>query len=136
MILALGAAVGLLAARLLWLLLRPTLTQPALLRQNYRGRPVPTAVGVILPLTVALVEGARASAAAAGVGPPPPAWVARGPVVVVAFGLGLVGLLDDVAGSDDSRGFRGHLRALAGGRLTTGGAKLLVGLAVDRKSVV
>jgi hypothetical protein len=46
---------------------------------------------------------------------------------LVAFALGL---LDDALGSSDSRGFRGHLRAVAHGRITTGGMKLIgIGLA-------
>jgi UDP-N-acetylmuramyl pentapeptide phosphotransferase/UDP-N-acetylglucosamine-1-phosphate transferase len=47
------------------------------------------------------------------------------------MGLGLIGLIDDIAGSGDDRGLRGHLGALLdGGRLTTGGLKLLAGAAI------
>jgi len=43
-------------------------------------------------------------------------------LVVGAAGFGVV---DDLFGDPTAKGFRGHLRALAGGRLTTGGLKLL-----------
>ncbi len=131
MTLAVGAVAGLLAGRLLWLLLRPTFAgQPALLRQNHRGRPVATAAGVVLPLTLLLVEGGRAVAATAGVGAAGGPSAARAAVLVAALGFGLVGVFDDLAGTGERRGFRGHLGALRSGRLTTGAAKLLVGGAV------
>ena len=135
MTLVLAAGAGWLAARLLWTLLRPTLTVPNLLRSNWRGEAVPTAVGVVLPLAVVVVEAGRVLAAAAGVGPEelPPH---RSGVVVAMVGMGLLGLLDDLAGDEDARGFRGHLGELGRGRLTTGGAKLFAGLAVAVLAVV
>lgn len=36
----------------------------------------------------------------------------------------ILGFIDDVYGSGESRGFKGHLKALASGKLTTGGLKL------------
>jgi hypothetical protein len=48
--------------------------------------------------------------------------ILAGPLALAAFALGLV---DDALGSPDDRGFGGHLRALARGRLTTGMLKLL-----------
>ena len=130
MTVALAALTGLAAARLMWLLARPTFAQPLLLRDNHRGVPVPTAAGVVLPLALVLVEAGRTLAGGAGIGGPAGASGARLALVVVALGLGLVGLLDDLVGAADARGFRGHLGALSRGQLTTGGAKLLVGVAV------
>ena len=129
MTLLLAAATGVVAARVLLVMLRPVLTQPLFARENYRGRTVFTAAGVILPLALLAVEAARALGAALGVGG------AVGPgrvsVVLAALGLGLLGLIDDLAGSPEVQGFRGHLAALARGRLTTGGVKLLGGVAVS-----
>ena len=126
-----AAAAGLLAGRLVWVLLRPSFTgRPELLRANHRGVPVATAAGVVLPLAVELVEAGRVVAGAAGIGPEGPPAPPRVAVLVAATGLGLVGLLDDLVGGGDRRGFRGHLGALAAGRLTTGAAKLVVGAAV------
>lgn len=134
MTLALAALAGWLAARLLWTLLRPTLAQPLLMRRNWRDQDVPTAIGVLVPLAVVVVEAGRVVAGAAGIGPG-----GMGPhrmaVAVVVLGMGMVGLLDDLAGGDDARGFRGHLAELAGGRLTTGAVKLFGGLAVSTVAV-
>lgn len=131
MTLLVAVVAGLLTGRLLWLLLRPTFAaHPVLQRENYRGRPVVTAVGVVLPMALVLVEAGRVVAATAGLGTaggPSPARVA---VIVVALGFGLVGAVDDLVGTGDRRGFRGHLGELARGRLTTGAAKLLVGAGV------
>ena len=134
MTLALAALVGWLAARLLWTLLRPSFHEPVLQRRNWRDREVPTAAGVVVPLAVLLVEAGRALAGAAGAGED---YLApgRAAVVVVAVGMGLVGLLDDLAGAGDARGFRGHISALAGGRLTTGALKLFGGAAVATLAV-
>ncbi|HUR23028.1 MAG TPA: hypothetical protein VMZ73_04065 [Acidimicrobiales bacterium] len=126
----LAGVAGFLAARLLWLLLRPTFDAPVLQRENYRGNVLPTAAGIVLPLALLVVEAGRSMAGAAGVGGATGPDRARVAVALVAVGMGMAGAFDDVAGSDDARGFRGHLSALARGRLTTGGVKLLAGGAV------
>jgi len=45
-----------------------------------------------------------------------------GPLALVAFALGLV---DDAYGTSASRGFKGHVKAMLRGQLTTGGLKLV-----------
>lgn len=136
MILLLAGVTGLLAARLGWLTLRPALSQAPFLRANYRGRTVPTAGGLILAMVVLVVEAGRVVLAAAGVGDRQSLSGARVAVVLVVVGLALVGLADDLVGDrGDDRGFRGHLRALAKGRLTTGGAKVIGGSAVAALAV-
>ena len=111
----------------LWRALGPLFDDALFTRENHRGASVPTAVGLVLALAAVLVTGAAVVADSAGVvdiGP----LSAHSAVLAVAAGLALLGLVDDLAGTGtDGRGFRGHLVALAGGRLTTGGVKLLGG---------
>jgi hypothetical protein len=130
MTVVLSAAVGFLTARLAWLLVRPAMTTPHTLRENWRGREVVTAAGIVLPLAALVVEAGRAVAGAAGAGDAGGPSGARALVLLVAVGFGLLGLVDDVLGDGTARGFRGHVVALARGRLTTGGLKLLGGAAV------
>jgi len=130
-----AVVVGYLAARLTWLAARPLLALPALARHNFRGRSLPTAAGIVLPLAAVLVEGGRAVVASFGVGDGP-ARGARLLVLAAALGFGLLGLIDDLAGGGGGapaagggteRGFRGHLGALVQGRVTTGVLKLFGG---------
>lgn len=90
---------------------------------NYRGRPVVHGLGIVWFVWAgcATVAGVGFS----GLGGPSSVLAVltvAGPVSLVAFGAGLV---DDAYGSGASKGFRGHLKALARGRLTTGGLKVL-----------
>jgi hypothetical protein len=122
--------VGIVLATVLWALSGPAFTAPVFTRENFRGVSLPTAAGVILVL-VALV-GAAALAVAVALGAEPPDGTDTGLrlVALASAGFGLLGLLDDLGGVGESGGFTGHLKALARGRLTTGGTKLFVGAAV------
>jgi hypothetical protein len=126
----LATAVGFLAGRLTWVWMRPSFVGPAFERPNYRGHTVVTAAGLALPVALVIVEGGRALAGAFGVldihhegG----LDAARAMTIAVALGFGLLGAVDDLAGIGDPRGFRGHVSALARGRMTSGGLKLLGG---------
>ena len=122
-----GVATGFLAARLVWAATGGLFAAPALERRNFRGRAVPTGVGILLALAVLVVEGGRTVAAAAGVGSPSGPGPARVAVLTAALGFAALGFLDDVTGGEGERGWRGHLRALSAGRLSAGGVKLLGG---------
>jgi len=116
---------------------------PALTRRNYRDRPVPTAGGILLIVAVLVIEAGRAVIGAIGLGDEPGLTLARSLVLFAVFGFGLLGLVDDLLGDvgtgdggtadaeeEEARGFRGHLGALAAGRLTTGLLKLVGGAGV------
>jgi UDP-N-acetylmuramyl pentapeptide phosphotransferase/UDP-N-acetylglucosamine-1-phosphate transferase len=103
----------------------------SLARVNYRKREVVAGLGLVLG--IGLVVWAAPLGIAARVDPVRAAraeLLAPSGLAVVVAGLAFVvlGLVDDlVEDPGGSRGFRGHLRALAGGRLTGGGVKLLGG---------
>ncbi len=96
-----GAAVALSAQGLLVLL--PPGGARRWERRNHRGAPVSLVAGPALALAVATGSPAAATA---------------------ALGAGALGLYDDVAGGHD-KGFRGHLRALREGRVTSGLVKVV-----------
>lgn len=79
-----------------------------LVRDNFRGAPLPTGVGVLIGM------------AAMG--------LSRSLEGVIVAGAALMGLVDDRAKETRIKGFRGHLMALLNARLTTGTAKALYGL--------
>ena len=84
-------------------------------RTNHRGEPVTLLEGpavAVGAIAGALIRGgpARSGAAVA--------------VAVAGAGAAAFGACDDLAGSGDRRGFRGHLGALRHGEVTTGAVKL------------
>lgn len=123
-----AALLGLVGGALAWSMLRETFAAPLFQRTNFRGSDVPVGVGVVLP--VVLVAAAALLVLADRL-----EWAevhdgALRTTVATATGFGLLGLLDDLAGDATAKGFAGHLRALAGRRLTTGAVKLFGGGAV------
>jgi UDP-N-acetylmuramyl pentapeptide phosphotransferase/UDP-N-acetylglucosamine-1-phosphate transferase len=123
-------AAGAATAMLLWRALAPTFEQPVFARENVRGRTVPTGAGVVIAITVLAVEAVVTVADALGADVDAGTIAGRRLALLAAVGFSLLGLLDDLGGAGESGGFRGHLRALVGGRLTTGSVKLLGGAAL------
>jgi UDP-N-acetylmuramyl pentapeptide phosphotransferase/UDP-N-acetylglucosamine-1-phosphate transferase len=130
-ILAVGLVLGVVAGRVLLGLLQPALSAPLFARTNHRGASIPTAAGLVVAVAALGVEAGLALADAARLTDLTRSGGVRVLTLGAVLGFGLLGLVDDLAGSGlDGRGFRGHLRALAGGRLTTGGLKLFGGMAL------
>jgi UDP-N-acetylmuramyl pentapeptide phosphotransferase/UDP-N-acetylglucosamine-1-phosphate transferase len=117
---------GAVAAFLLERAASEILASPALQRSNYRGHRLPTAGGLIIVLAVLVCEAVRTALAEFGVGEELSDSLLRSMVLFACFAFALLGLVDDLLGGED-RGFRGHLTALAHGRLTTGTMKLFGG---------
>jgi UDP-GlcNAc:undecaprenyl-phosphate/decaprenyl-phosphate GlcNAc-1-phosphate transferase len=130
MIVAVAFVAGAALALGLWAMTSSAFAIPVFARENFRGRELPTAVGVLVALVALGVDALVVVAVAAGADPDAGAVAGLGLATVAALGFALLGLLDDLGGAGESGGFRGHLRALASGRLTTGAIKLFGGAAV------
>jgi UDP-N-acetylmuramyl pentapeptide phosphotransferase/UDP-N-acetylglucosamine-1-phosphate transferase len=130
MIVVAAFVVGVAGALGLWALTTSAFAIPVFARENFRGRQLPTAVGVLVALVVLAVDAVTAVAVAAGAEPDAGAVAGLRLATIAALGFALLGLLDDLGGAGESGGFRGHLRSLASGRLTTGAVKLFGGAAV------
>jgi UDP-N-acetylmuramyl pentapeptide phosphotransferase/UDP-N-acetylglucosamine-1-phosphate transferase len=132
----LGLLVGFSVGRWAGPQLLDALAATNLLRINYRQRTVVAGLGVALVIGLLAWAGPLALVGELGAGS---GWPARSGVamsgaavaaVLAGLAFALLGLLDDLIQDRGSRGFRGHLLALARGRLTGGGAKLLGGALV------
>lgn len=121
---------GLILAPGAWLLLTPAFSHETFSRENYRGHVLPTAAGMVLPVVVLAAVAAVLLAQTAGTDLDGTGVRSLWLGLFLATGFALLGLLDDLGGTGESGGFRGHLRALAAGRLTTGGLKLFGGAAL------
>jgi len=90
-------------------------------RANHRGAPVafPGGLAIVAAGLVALLPLAITERVAGGVFAPDAA-----PALIYVLGVAALGWIDDLAGSGASeRGWRGHARATATGRLSTGALK-------------
>jgi UDP-GlcNAc:undecaprenyl-phosphate/decaprenyl-phosphate GlcNAc-1-phosphate transferase len=101
-------------------------------RSNYRGHALPVASGVVLVLAVVLIAAVASVPIVLGGTTLADARRLSGLVGFVGgtLGFGFIGLLDDLVGATSTKGFGGHLRALATGRITTGFVKLLWGVLI------
>jgi UDP-N-acetylmuramyl pentapeptide phosphotransferase/UDP-N-acetylglucosamine-1-phosphate transferase len=93
-------------------------------RANFRGQRIPAAAGLFFVLAGIWVYAYEWLTNV--LDPKPPAAY-----LVVVFGFGMLGLLDDIGGDRHTGGYRGHFRALLRGSVTTGAAKAIGGGAVS-----
>ena len=113
-------------------LTRPILGGMPFRRKNYRGKELGVASGLILVVALLLSGAVGAALVAADLGS---RWrlvnvaVACSSVIVPVVGFAFLGLLDDLGATGDTRGFRGHLRSVVRGELSTGALKLFGGAA-------
>jgi len=124
LILAASVVLGVVVPWLALVMMAPALGSAASASAtNFRGRTVFLGLGIVWLVWAgcAIVAGFLASSLSSGESVLA-VLTLMGPLALVAFALGVV---DDAYGSGDTRGFRGHLRALASGKLTTGGLKLI-----------
>jgi hypothetical protein len=94
-------------------------------RMNHRGEPVTLLEGPAA--AVGAIVGVLARAGLQSLARPAggrAAWRAAAAIAVAGAGGAAFGAYDDLAGSSDRRGFRGHLGALREGEVTTGAVKL------------
>lgn len=128
-----GWLVPTLVMRALW----PVVSVSAPAVRNYRGRAVPVGLGIawavwavalLVVSTVLDVVGTLARIPASGRS----VALFEGPLSLPLFAVPLMlvltavllGLVDDVFGGSETKGFKGHLTELRAGRLTTGALKL------------
>jgi len=112
---ALAAALAYAAARCLVGPACRLLAEGGMAAENFRKDVIPVGAGIALPLA--------SLPAIALLGPPDVALV----WLLVLFGFGLLGFVDDAAGKGEHGGLAGHARSLLRGRLTTGALKALFG---------
>lgn len=112
---------------------RPPGGQKAWSRTNHRGEPVTLLEGPAVAagaIAGVLAHGVQAALAAPSGSPGPAgslgsgAWRRTAAMAAGGAGAAAFGAYDDLAGSGDRRGFRGHLGALRHGEVTTGAVKL------------
>jgi len=131
-----GLLVGFLVGRWAAPQILEALAATNLLRINYRQRTVVAGLGIALAIGLLAWAGVLALVGIFGSGS---GWPFRNgidmsgaaaAVVLAGLAFALLGLLDDLIQDRGSRGFRGHVQALAHGRLTGGVVKLLGGALV------
>jgi hypothetical protein len=93
-------------------------------RTNHRGEPVTLLEGPAVAAGAVVGALAQAGLRSMSGSPGPAGWRRAAAMALGGAGAAAFGAYDDLAGSGDRRGFRGHLGALRQGEVTTGAVKL------------
>lgn len=100
-------------------------------RENYRGKVIPTSIGVLFIFATVLFVPLLANMADSGFSSITDfsffgnrVWAGLYSLIAA---VGVLGFLDDVLGGGETRGFKGHFGALRHGRITTGLIKAVGG---------
>ena len=119
-----------------WVVLRPLLSRPPFLQENFRGEWVPNSAGLVLVAAVVVGEIVVSALARVVFDLDIEFREPRRAVVAAVVGFGLLGLLDDLAGDSSTTGYRGHLSALLRGEVTSGAVKIVGGAIIALAAVV
>lgn len=116
---------GLVAAALILPYLRRFIIALGHVRPNYRGEIIPSSMGVVFALVPAVLFAGTFAVR------PGAAYLDLVPAFLLATGgMAFWGLIDDVYGSRQATGLRGHLVRLLRGEVTTGALKAVGGLTI------
>lgn len=110
----LAGSLGCLLTLIIFPFLFKLLQETGATHPNYRGESIPVGMGLIFIFVYVLVAFLLIR------------WAGQETVVLFLFGIvffAILGLLDDLLGSRENRGLKGHFGALFGGKLTTGALK-------------
>lgn len=118
---------GLISGAIALKMLRPVFALEIFTRENYRGKVLPTSVGLVIPIALLITEAVFALVASLSADLEIRMDSYRLTTLVLAVVLGFLGVVDDLVGTSDIRGFRGHLNSLIHGQMTTGGLKMIGG---------
>ena len=113
-VITLSIAATAIAFPIMWLIAR----SPKLRRPNFQGRVIPTAFGFVLTLAAVPVYAILMRKGEVG---------HLVPYIIAVVGFGVLGFVDDLFGTRDAGGFRGHIGLLCRGRVSTGLIKAVGG---------
>ena len=124
-VLILSAVVSL----IIYHLLRPML-QERVSVLNYRNRPIAGASGLIIIISMMITLAIFALQSTARFGGSV-VFSGVADFLILIFGTGLLGLVDDLIGDRKDSGLRGHLKKLKDGKMTTGSLKAIGGISIS-----
>ncbi len=117
--------IGFALASAAWPAMRAVFAAPVLVRQNYRGHELPVGSGLVILVAVLLAAAGVIVVARLDLLDRPALVSSVGLAAVLTIGTAVLGFVDDIVGTGERRGFRGHVTALGHGEVTSGLLKLV-----------